>query len=683
MRFIIVFVLLFCVFGLQAQKQSWNKNRIELMQKIVDKYHYAHYPIDTMSQRFLNTYIHIQSESNPIFTESEFEKYKAQGDQIFKESLTGNTEKLNTLYHNIMQRRSEIIAYLNDPKSWESQPQKGALLVKSKNQYYIGNTPQAVFENIKNRCYLDLLHASYDLCDVEGETLDQNCIQQKMQEMIAQYLKEKRGSQYFNDSLDMYESFCQAWISILDPHSEYQNLKAKQQFDESLSTKENDFGLYIYKNDENKFEVAAVIPGSAAWQSDKIQEGDEVRSIQFGNKSALKLYFMEDDEVNAELSKNADQILHLELRKVDGNIEKVDLRSSEIVNIDNLFQAYIFQNEYKIGYIALPSFYDSWDVKDASNSSANDLSKAIFKLNQDSADALILDLRYNGGGSMEQAIEIAGLFIDVGPVAIQRVTGYKAETLKDVKRGTLFDKPLIILTNEYSASASEFLASALQDLGRALIVGNKSYGKASMQVAIPVHEDVLATYFQPEKIKSDEYLHITIGKYYRITGQSLQNLGVLPDVLLPSYLTQISPSESKEKYTLSTDTVLKKTYYTPSKINGISTLKEKCQARLDTSNYIKQCKNFAIFLQDKYMDYKIPLSHTEFINYYKDVLTNVQKLENKNASFPIQNTTYDNQLFEKDPFSKRLNDNAIAKMKEDFFLNETICIMKDYLTLIK
>lgn len=683
MRHVILLVLL--IFGLetQAQKQSWNQSHIELIDKIVSKYHYAHYPIDTLSNRFFYTFLQNATEGNPIFTKTEFEKYQSQKETIFKNALSGDTRLLEELYLAIMKRRAEIVHYLNTSKTWDAKPQKGAKLVESESRYYTGSTTLDVYEYIKNQCYVEMMHAAYDLCDVEDKTLDAACVQKNIDELLSQFLIEKHGSQYFADSVSMYEGFCQAWIASLDPHSAYQNISEKKKYDESLSTKENNFGVYIAKNDEGKLEIAAVIPGSAAWQSDKIKEGDEVRAIQFGTKDALKLYFMNEVEISQELSKNADKILHLELKKEDGNIEKVDLESSEIVNVDNLFQAYIFQNKYKIGYIALPSFYDSWDIKDASNSSSNDLSKAIIKLNQDSADALVLDLRFNGGGSMDQAIEIAGLFVDVGPVAIERFVDSKAETLKDTKRGTLFSKPLIILINEYSASASEFLASALQDLGRALIVGNTSYGKASIQVAIPVHKDALGTVVRPDLLHSDEYLHLTIGKYYRITGKSLQKVGVIPDVVLPGYLADIVSSEAKEPYALVSDTVLKKTYYTPTQIQDVSTIQAASTARLDTASYVKKCAIFSSFIKDKKVRYSVPLTTSEFISYYQEILSKIENLKNTESNISIQNTSYDKQLFEKDIFAKRLNDNAIQEMKEDFFLNETICIMKDFLTLIK
>jgi carboxyl-terminal processing protease len=190
------------------------------------------------------------------------------------------------------------------------------------------------------------------------------------------------------------------------------------------------------------------------------------------------------------------------------------------------------------------------------------VAKEILELKKEHISGLILDLRYNGGGSLEEAIELAGLFIDAGPLAQARDRDAKPYVLRDVNRGTVFDGPLILLVNGYSASASEVIAGSLQDYNRALIVGTPTYGKASAQVILPLDTNINlgeAASLKP----TGSFLKLTVSRLYRVTGASVQATGVQPDILLPVPPGAEFRREADAPFALSPTTVDANKYYRP------------------------------------------------------------------------------------------------------------------------
>src|SRR6185295_15214954 len=176
------------------------------------------------------------------------------------------------------------------------------------------------------------------------------------------------------------------------------------------------------------------------------------------------------------------------IKKADGSERSVSLwkEKREEDDDDNKVKSFLLKGSKTIGFLSLPAFYEDWENEKGINGCANDVAKEILKLKKESIEGLILDLRYNGGGSMQEAVELAGIFVDAGPVGQYKTREAKVYTLKDVNRGTIYDGPLMVLVNGYSASASEMVAGTLQDYNRAVIVGSPTYGKATAQVVLPM-----------------------------------------------------------------------------------------------------------------------------------------------------------------------------------------------------
>ena len=285
---------------------------------------------------------------------------------------------------------------------------------------------------------------------------------------------------------EMSSLYINSFLSCLDPHSDFYDATARQNFESQVSSEAFAFGFSIADNDKGEVVVVQLQPGGPAWMSGMINKDDVLLFLKWAGKEAVDVAGMEASEVEELLDQSNTEKLELTVRKANGKMETVVLQKRKLENDENIVKSYVLKGDKKVGYITLPSFYTVWE--DASGSRcAEDVAKEVIKLKKDSVEGLILDLRFNGGGSLQEAIQMAGIFIDEGAIAQMRTKDPKITILKDMNRGVVYNGPLLVLVNGYSASASELLAASLQDYNRAIIAGSRTYGKATGQQVLPVH----------------------------------------------------------------------------------------------------------------------------------------------------------------------------------------------------
>src|ERR1700676_1766568 len=283
-------------------------------------------------------------------------------------------------------------------------------------------------------------------------------------------------------------TWCESVAFCYDPHTEFFSPGKREEFQGELGDKQLQFGFSLGEG-KDATEITRLKPGSPAYKSGLIHEGDQILALQWEGDEEVDVSDGSPVEVNAFISGEHGKSLTLTLKKSDGTTRKVTLqREKSTLDDDNgKVRSFILKGDHRIGFISLPAFYTDWNGEEGgSNGCADDVAKEIIKLKKEDIEGLILDLRYNGGGSMLEAIALAGIFIDSGPVGMTRNKEGKIYTMKDVNRGSVYDGPLILLINGFTASASEMLAGTLQDYHRALIVGSPSFGKATAQIVLPL-----------------------------------------------------------------------------------------------------------------------------------------------------------------------------------------------------
>ncbi len=395
--------------------------------------------------------------------------------------------------------------------------------------------------------------------------------------------------------------FCQALAECYDPHTAFLPAALKEQFEASLGNKPLRFGFSLNEDESGVVSIDDLAPGSPAYKSGQINKGDRITAVQRQGKEKVDVSTASVEQLSSVLDGGNEEKTTLVIRKPDGTERQVVLIKEKIDagdDDDDKVKSFVLKGSKNIGYISLPAFYTDWEngSDNRLHGCANDVAKEIIKLKKENIAGLILDVRYNGGGSMEEAIELSGIFIDAGPVGQYRLSDGKTITLKDANRGTIYDGPLVIMVNGSSASASEMVAGTLQDYNRAIIVGTPTYGKATAQAIFPLDTTINLQSDIPPKA-SDNYLKITMGKLFRVNGTTAQGMGVLPDIVLPEAMDEDERESSAEFY-IQASSIDANKYYKPNAAFAMEPLKKLAGTYLDTAAYFKALKKYNLLLTE-------------------------------------------------------------------------------------
>ena len=315
--------------------------------------------------------------------------------------------------------------------------------------------------------------------------------------------------------------FLSAFAKAQDPHTNYLSFNQKERFEYQLSEEAATFGFELVQNSRGEIEIAALVPGGAAWNSQALNEGDILLSIQVPGKPKLDFDCQAMIEAFRILGSPSVSEANFSIRKTSGEKRLVHLRKRKLSLSDQGIRSVLLEGSVRLGYLYLPSFYVDDSKGNGRRKGASDqLATELIRLKRQGIEGLILDVRGNGGGSMYEAMRIAGLFINFGAVAMtdDRMDG--PELLKDMSRGMAFSKPLLVLQDRTSASASELFSACMQDYHRGLVVGDTSFGKASMQQILPIDA------YKTQHLSADRlnplapaFVKLTTGKFYRVTGK--------------------------------------------------------------------------------------------------------------------------------------------------------------------
>ena len=462
-----------------------------------------------------------------------------------------------------------------------------------------------------------------------------------------------------------------------DPHSSYLSPRSAEDFDLNMSLKLNGIGALLGVEDDYT-KIISLVPGGPAEKSGKIKPEDRIVKIrQVDSEEFVDVIGWRIDEVVDLIRGEAGTGVEIEFISFNSETDSrklVTLRREEIKLEDRAAKSKIIDmNNNKIGIIDLPSFYIDFDEYQKRNknfkSSSNDIKNILNEFNSNEVDAVILDLRNNGGGALIEANKIIGLFVSSGPtVQVKQKRGF-IQPYGDSRAVQVWDKPLIVLVNRYSASASEIVAGAIQDYRRGIVVGQRTFGKGTVQSL--------------ENL-SEGQIKITESKYYRVSGTSTQNKGVLPDIELPSTWDIDSVGESSYPTALSWDVIRpyrhKKFKIDTNLINEVISQFEYRLSDEPNLNYLKKIRNRYDLNKNK----KLLSLNIEARKIQKELRRNwLLEIENERRLAIGLNAfmSYDELEKSKEDESD-INNNSI-NLEDDYQLIETTNIMNDYLNLSK
>ena len=477
----------------------------------------------------------------------------------------------------------------------------------------------------------------------------------------------------FNDD-DKFSIYVNAITNMMDPYTEFFPPIDKRYFDEQLSGQFFGIGAsLIYE--EGNIKVGSLLTGSPAWKSEQVDAGDIIMKVAQGNEQPVELTgYTIEDAVKLIRGKKGTEV-KLTLKKKDGTLKTVSLIRDKIIQDETFARSTVVdEGTAKIGYIFLPEFYANFDDPTGSRS-AVDVAKEVVKLKEQKVDGIVIDLRNNGGGSLYDVVQIAGLFIDQGPIVQVKDREGRPTVMRDKDGSVLYDGPLAVMVNEFSASASEIFAAAIQDYGRGVVIGSSStYGKGTVQRSIGL---------DPENFLSNNSelgsLKLTLQKFYRINGGSTQLKGVVPDIVIPDKYEYLHFREKDNTNALPWDEISQAQYKKWEGGYDLQTIKNLSNARIANNPIFQGIKKNTQWLSEQNdKEYSLQIDKfkkdQQIIRVAARQVDSLEKLKQPlNISFLPQDST--RMSGDKDK-AERYNQ-WLKNLKSDIYLDQAIKVVSD------
>ncbi len=479
-------------------------------------------------------------------------------------------------------------------------------------------------------------------------------------------------------------NFFYAVTTVFDPHTVYLSSADFRHFQQQLATDGMYFGFTIDDDEQGNITITSLTPGGPAWKSGMIDVSDRLLGIRPASyMQMIDFDGMSIEEVNEVFDEVNGDEMDFYVAKANEGPRTVTLRKERLQVEENFVRSFILKGERPIGYIHLPDFYTQWNEQDQGSRCANDVAKEILKLKRAGVQGIILDVRFNGGGSLYEAVAMAGIFIDQGPIGMTKDRNGPA-ILKDVNRGTVYDGPLAILVNGQSASASEVLAAALQDYRRAVIIGGRTYGKATGQKILPVKNAISE---QLALVTKQGFVKVTCERLFRVTGGSVQGKGVTPDILLPDFTALFTVHESEQEFVLRSDSLEKNSFYKPLPGLPMSQLQVRSRERVNANPDFKKVMELTERYRDKVSVESESLRWTDAVQKHlqlNEVLDAIRSMKNAGTCpYVVLNHQSQIDLMKGDEFATAFNKQWLEKLTTDLTLRESFYVVNDLIELQK
>jgi carboxyl-terminal processing protease len=478
----------------------------------------------------------------------------------------------------------------------------------------------------------------------------------------------------FNEE-DKFSIFVNAITETMDPHTQFFPPVDKRYFDEQLKGSFFGIGASLQYEDGN-IKIASLLSGSPAWKSQQLEVGDVIVKVAQGKDSAVELTgFLVEDAVKLIRGKKGTEVT-LTLKKKEGSLKTLTLVRDKIEQDETFARSAVIQEgTSKVGYIYLPEFYADFEDPNGVRSAA-DVAKEVTKLKEAKVDGIVFDLRNNGGGSLYDVVQIAGLFIDEGPIVQVKDREGKPLVMRDKDNGILYDGPLTVLVNEFSASASEIFAAAVQDYGRGVVIGSTStYGKGTVQRSIGIDLES-----NPMSANSDlGSLKLTLQKFYRVNGGSTQLRGVVPDVIIPDQYEYYKFRERDDENAIPWDEITKANYKRWEGDFDLATIKNLSNARVSSSPIFQKIKQNSEWLA-KQRDKDYTLNITEFKkeqNLVKATAKELDSLVNQSRTLQIAYLPQDAARYAQDKAKLERYNLWLKGRSKDIYLDQAVKIIGD------
>jgi carboxyl-terminal processing protease len=501
-----------------------------LVSRILVQNHYTRQPLDnTVASKFLDRYLEVLDNLHLYLFQSDLKEWEPFRTTLDELIYRGDTKLSREIFARLLQRmeqRARYVAHLLETEKFH---------FTGDDRYDLNRKEAPRPADLAGAHQLWRQHLRYEVLQ---EILNKEKPGEVAKKIARRYARTLRMYQDLDDG-DILELYLSALTHAYDPHSDYMGKSSLDTFSINMSLSLYGIGALL-QSEDGYCKIKELVAGGPASQSKKLKPNDRIVAVAQGDGETVDVVDMPLKKVVDMIRGPKGTVVNLTIIPADATDpsthKTITLVRDEIKLEDQEAKAKIIDmpapddKHVRLGVIDLPSFYASFDRRPDSDSKSTtvDVARLLRKLKREKVDGIVLDLRHNGGGSLEEAINLTGLFIEDGPVVQVRDHDGKISVDSDTDPSVLYDGPLIVLTSRFSASASEILAGALQDYGRALIVGDSStHGKGTVQSLIKLDPFV-------RKVENPGAVKLTIRKFYRASGASTQLKGVVPDIVLPS-----------------------------------------------------------------------------------------------------------------------------------------------------
>ena len=477
-----------------------------------------------------------------------------------------------------------------------------------------------------------------------------------------------------------FSTFVNAITGTMDPHSDYFAPVDKRSFDESMKGSFFGIGAQL-KEDDGRIKISSLISGGPAWKGGELKAEDEIIKVAQGNEEPIDVtgYSVTDAVKIIRGAKKGSEV-RLTIRRLDGSVKVISIIRDEIKLDDTFAKSAIINGDKKLGYIYLPEFYVDFNDPNGAKCS-EDVAKEIAKLKAENVEGIIMDLRGNGGGSLPEVVKMVGLFIEDGPVCVVKGRGEdKPYQWKDKDKSILYTGPLTVMVDEFSASASEIFAAAIQDYKRGIIIGSTStFGKGTVQRTIPLNPESENAMFSNKEVEDLGSVKLTLQKFYRINGGATQLKGVTPDIVIPDRFEYLKFREKDNAAALPWDEIGKTDYKPWTSTISNDVVVNYSDEQLAKNITFKKIKESILWLE-KYSDKAYSLNLNKYKEEQKQFKAKVKELDELyklNKDLSVKNNAADLVVINtaKDKIEK--NKAWLKRVSGDIYIDETVKVMNN------
>ena len=678
---VVSLVIYFEVSNTQFSSDEPNKDKllVDLVSYVLDKLHYDPKIInDDFSINVYEDFIEAVDSQKRFLLKSDielFSQYKLLIDDQIKSS---DITFFNIVYETLKSRMDEVESFYQEvlftPFNFSIDEE---INLDYENQEYVDGIEELkkLWRKRLKLSALDGFASKKEINVEDDETKTDSEIEIESRKSINDNL---RDFFQFNSELerkDWFSIYLNSIVTQYDPHTTYLAPEAKEVFDQNISGKFQGIGARLFKRNQ-QVEISEIIIGGPVWRDNLLNVGDIIIAVaQSKEEEPQEISLMKLSDATDLIKGEKGTNVYLTVKRVDGGIEQVEI-TRDIVELEETYakSSIINDDTNSYGLINLPRFYVDFDDYGERNA-ASDIKKEIISLKNKGVDGLILDLRNNGGGSLKTVVDITGFFIEKGPVVQVKSIGGRKEILRDNDSSILWDGPLVIMVNEFSAS--EILAAALQDYNRAVILGSKqTYGKGTVQNIIDLNNVISGnTYGDLGSLK------ITTDMFYRVNGGSTQLEGVKSDLIFPNRYSYVDIGEKDLDNPLNWNKIDPARYDNSSKIFNYSQAIEKSKKRISENEYFSLIDQHAKLVKSNQDDKMISLDYKSYKEDQENFKSQSDKLKiidefispyvfDWNESNQNTDSSYNDDMKEK-------RDRWIKTLEKDIYVNEAMNLLKD------